>query len=160
MTDVKSEYYLDQTTGQRYMVSKLGGTPANDGSDGGLVIMRPGVANQLNNRYIEPDASGAIGGINTVTYTEAENVRNITMSAYTDAAITSLQDYLVHVWCVFDAPDDATAAAWIALAKSGSASTNVFAIPYGQRVEFNGSSYFSRIDFDMSVNGKIFIEGN
>ena len=39
MTDGKSEYYLDPTTGQRYVMNKLGGTPASDGDDAGLIVV-------------------------------------------------------------------------------------------------------------------------
>ena len=38
--DVKSEYYIDPDTGQRYVNSKLGGATAADGADVGEVIIK------------------------------------------------------------------------------------------------------------------------
>jgi len=35
--DVASEYYINPTTGQKYVLNKLGGTTTSDGSDAGLV---------------------------------------------------------------------------------------------------------------------------
>ena len=42
MTNVKSEYSLDPVTGQRYVITKLGGTTTSDGSAAGLVVSGPG----------------------------------------------------------------------------------------------------------------------
>lgn len=112
-------------------------------------------ANQLNNRAILPDANYAVG-TNSATWLDAENVRNLVITVIPDASATNEK----FAWVVFDAPDTATAVAWLAQAASGSVSSNIVAIPLNERVTFTGSSYFSRIDFDVTANSQAFIEGN
>ena len=108
----------------------------------------PGTGETTKNRY-RPAVTVATTGVpatNTVTWTAAENVTELTITVVETVEEAS-QARTRGALFVFDAVDDA--AAKLLLAETGGASDDVLLhfIPIGSTRIFTGASYFTRADF-------------
>jgi hypothetical protein len=127
-----------------------------------------GTGEATKNRLNNPDATYA-EATNSMTWTAEENVTQIYITLFADAAALEIAggtagDYGApqaesHGWAVFDAINSAAEVAL--LGDAGGAAVDVQLVPlvYGKRMgPFIGTSYFTRLGLDASVNSKVFVE--
>jgi len=118
----------------------------------------PGTGETTKDRYNNPDAIYA-ESTNSCTWTAKENVTEIYITIFGDAATTTDS----HGWVVFDAIDSAAAVtllgATVGPAVGPAVDVQKKPLKYGERNgPFNGVDYFTRLDVGLTGDAVMFVE--
>ena len=105
-----------------------------------------GTGETSKNRYLSAvtNASTGVPAVNTMTWTPAENVTELTIACMSAAELSTNDNGML---VVFDSIDDASAKLLLDDAGGAAVSTLTHLLIPGESRTFTGTSYFSRADF-------------